>query len=420
MPNEFKQNLNKYADLVLEIGLNLQRGQRLIIAGPSPYAGVSIQAAPLVRAITANAYMRGARFVDVMWGDDQIFLERFKNAPHDSFEEFPPGRSSGMLDYAENGDCLLFIIANDPDLLAGQDPELVAQVQKTAAEKRRPTAEYQRRNDISWAGIAASVPSWAAKVFPDAPEDEQDANLWQKIFEICRVDREDPISAWREHTKALKQRCSFLNQKQYSALNFEGPGTDLKIGLPQGHMWMGGSTSNKDGNTFTANLPTEEVFTLPHRGQTEGIISATKPLSYAGSLIGDFSLTFKEGKVVKVNAKKGEAILNKVIENDEGASRLGEVALVPHNSPISQTGLLFYNTLIDENASNHIAIGSAYRFCLQDGIGMSEEEFAAAGGNTSLIHVDFMTGSAEIKVDGLTAEGDSEPVMRSGEWVFKV
>lgn len=420
MVSDFENKLEKYADLIVEVGLNLQPGQRLHIGGPAVNTGVSLKAAPLVRKLVASAYKHGAKFVDVMWSDDQNLLDRFKYAPKDSYDQYPKWQTTGRVDFAKNGDALLTILANDPDLLAEADPESVATFQKTVAEQMLPSREYTMKNAINWSVVAASVPEWAIKVFPEVPESEQEDKLWESIFTLCRLDQEDPITAWKNHTRNLILRGDYLNAKQYHSLKLTAPGTDLTVGMPKGHIWQSALFKSLNNIYFTANLPTEEIFSMPHKDMTEGVVKATKPLSYGGTVIDNFSLTFSKGRVVDVSAEVGEPILRQLIDNDEGATRLGEIALVPDSSPISRSGLLFFNTLIDENASNHIAIGRAYRFSMQGGVEMSEGEWDAAGGNFSLVHVDFMIGSNEMDVDGITAEGKSEPIQRSGEWAFDV
>jgi aminopeptidase len=251
------------------------------------------------------------------------------------------------------------------------------------------------------------------------PHDAQQARLWDAIFATCRLDQPDPVAAWEAHIKNLVARCGYLNRKQYAALKLTAPGTDLTIGLPKGHLWQGGHVTSEIGIGFTPNLPTEEIFTLPHRERTEGVVHSSKPLNYSGTMIENFSLTFANGRVVKVAAEKGETLLRKLIETDDGAGRLGEIALVPYSSPVSRSGLLFYNTLFDENAASHIAVGRGYKFSLQGGEKMSNEEFAMGGGNNSLVHEDLMIGSDKMDVDGITAIGAREPLMRSGEWVFE-
>jgi aminopeptidase len=407
----FEQKLQNFADLAINVGVGLQADQRLIVRAP-------VEGAPLVRLIAASAYRVGARLVDVMWDDDAITLARFKYARRDSFEEFPTWRTDALTQVAEAGDAVLSIYATDPDLLKDQDPDLVAQTKRVADTHMMPFRRRLMSDALNWSIISLPIPAWAAKVFPDDAPEEQMSKLWEAIFKICRIDQADPLAAWREHTKQLAATRDYLNAKQYTALKYTAPGTDLTLGMPENHLWHGGQKETLGGIPFIPNLPTEEVFTMPHKDKAEGVVTSTKPLSYGGVLIENFSLTFAGGRVTKVTAEKGETILKKLVESDEGAGRLGEVALVPHSSPISQTGLLFYNTLFDENASNHLAVGRAYRFSLENGPAMSDEEFAAAGGNDSLTHVDFMIGSAEMDIDGITQNGEIEPVMHNGKWTF--
>jgi aminopeptidase len=267
--------------------------------------------------------------------------------------------------------------------------------------------------------VASAAPAWAAKIFPDLKPEEAEEKLWRAIFETTRATEPDPIAAWETHIRNLRKRADYMQARQYSALHYKSPTTDFTLGLPQGHKWVSARSLAENGVDFTANMPTEEIFTLPDRQRADGVVTATFPLSYGGSLIEDFTVTFENGKVVKVTAKKNEAILRKLVDTDEGSTRLGEVALVPASSPIASRGHLFYNTLFDENASCHIAIGRAYRFTLTGGEELTDEEFHAAGGNTSITHVDFMIGSPQMDIDGIQADGTREPVMRSGEWAFE-
>lgn len=414
MSSEFEQNLDKYAELAVKVGLNLQPGQRLCIGL------TQVESAPLVRLIATHAYKRGARLVEVIWTDDQLRLIRFQHAPRDSFEEFPSWWSDAVVGAAKAGDAVLVIRGENPDLLAEQDPDLVATERRTWFKHFEPYAELLGKNKLNWTVIAAPVAGWAKKLFPNLPPEEQKAKLWNAIFDICRVKQADPMLAWEAHITNLLARCAYLNHKHYRALKMTAPGTDLTVGLPRGHIWKGGRRTSETGIPFTGNIPTEEIYTLPHRNKTEGVVSATKTLSYGGILIENFSLTFAGGRVVNVTADKGEAHLRNLIETDESAGRLGEVALVPHSSPISQSGLFYYDVLIDENAANHIALGRAYKHSMENGEAMDDDEFAAAGGNTSMIHTDFMIGSGEMNVDGFTEDGTAEPIMRSGEWTFEV
>ena len=417
MSIEFEQNLEKYVDVILKVGLNLQKGQRLLIN--SMRSTPLLELAPFVELITKKAYQMGAKFVEVIWNDPQLDLIRFQYAPRDSFEEFPTWISNAALEFAEKGDATLLFNADIPDLFVDQDPELMAIIRKTGAKHFKPFIDLLSKNAFNWIMVAAPVDGWTEKIFPDLSPDKRKTKLWDTIFDICRVKQKDPVSAWQDHINQLVVRSNYLNQKQYTTLKLEAPGTDLTIGLPKGHIWKSGSITSQNGIDFTANIPTEEICTLPHKDKTEGVVTATKPLPVE-VVIEDFSLTFSKGRVVKATAKKGEKMLHKLLEIDENMSRLGEIALVPHSSPISQSGILFYNTLIDENASCHLALGMGYRFCMKNGEKMSDEEFMTVGGNVSLGHIDFMIGSGEMNIDGITEDKMSEPIMRKGEWAFKV
>jgi aminopeptidase len=322
-----------------------------------------------------------------------------------------------LADHVEAGHAVLSVFANDPDHLSAQDPDRVSAVQQATAHAVRPFRERLSSNDTNWTVVAAPVPVWAKRVFPELPPDKAVDKLWQVISTLCRLDRPDPVSAWRAHLEALTARKDFLNASRFAALKYRAPGTDLTIGLPEGHTWVSGQSLSRNGILFAPNLPTEEVFTIPHKDRVDGVVRATKSLSYGSTLIEDFQLEFIGGRVARMTAGKGESVLRQLLETDPGAARLGEIALVPHDSPIARSGLLFYNTLFDENAASHVALGAAYRFTMRGGEGMSDEAFENAGGNRSAVHVDFMIGSAELEVDGLHRDGSSEPLMRSGVWV---
>jgi aminopeptidase len=358
--------------------------------------------------------------VDVIWGDEEMLRMRLQNAPDDSFGEYPTWHIKGIMDMINNGDALLSIYANDPDVYRGQDSERVGATQKAHLENWNDISVNVSRNAINWCIAAAAAPAWAAKIFPDLKPKEAEEKLWQAIFETTRAVAPDPVAAWGEHVKNLRKRADYMQAKKYSALHYKSPDTDFTLGLPRGHKWISAQSLAENGVVFTANMPTEEVFTLPDRHRADGTVHSTFPLSYGGSLIEDFSVTFENGQVVRVQAKKNEAILQKLVDTDEGARRLGEVALVPASSPIATRGHLFSNTLFDENASCHIAIGRGYRFTLTGGEELTDEEFNAAGGNTSLTHIDFMIGSPQMDIDGIQEDGTREPVMRSGEWAFDV
>lgn len=405
----FESRLSIYADLLVRVGVNLQSGQKLLIRA-------STDAAPLVRLVTERAYRLGSPLVEVLWSDDGVTRARFSSAPAGSFSNIPVWRARAMIELAEEGAASLAILSSDPDLLAGTDPAGYAEYMQAWRPATRPYSEIAMRGDIAWTVAAAASPAWARRVFPGLPEAEAVASLWDAIFMATRVDTGNPVEAWREHSAMLAAWKERLNARRYSALHFRGPGTDLRVGLADGHTWEGGLSHTPDGTNFTANMPTEEVFTAPHRDRVDGVVRASMPLSYNGVLIDDFTLTFEQGRVVQASARQGQQALDSILDTDGGARHLGEVALVPASSPIARTGILFLETLFDENAASHIALGKGYSTTIADSAGMSEEQLAAAGLNDSLVHVDFMIGSAQMDVDGVTAEGDSEPVMRAGEW----
>jgi len=417
---DLDDTLRKYADLTIRVGLNLQPGQRLAIIGPLANGGVSLDAAPLVRCVTEAAYRAGASYVEAIWGDEALQLVRFSHAPRDSFEATSRWLGPALLEHARAGDAVLLIFANDPDLLGGCDPGDISKVQLATARACRPFRDVIAKNATNWTVIAAASHAWAGKVFPGSAPDVALARLWDAIASLCRLDRPDPSAAWRSHLAELDAQKERLNERRYSALVYTGPGTDLTIGLPNRHLWVSGQSISGNDILFTANLPTEEVFTMPHRDRVDGVVSATKALSYGGSLIEDLRLRFSGGHIVEASASAGEQVLRALLATDEGAARLGEIALVPHGSPISKSGLLFYSTLFDENAASHLAVGSAYRFTLSGGEEMSDEDFEGAGGNRSATHVDFMIGSADLDIDGVLADGTAEPLMRGGDWTKEV
>jgi aminopeptidase len=418
IPN-FDHLLDKYADVIVRVGLNLQPNQRLLIGVPMlGIFGTPLELAPLVRLVTAKAYQAGARLVDVMWSDPESQLIRYQHAPRDSFDQYPTWRADAAYEVTKAGDAVLIFYAEDPDLLAGVDPDLVSAVHQAGFKYGKPFAELRGKNANNWLIATAPVAGWPDKVFPHLPAEERADAFWDTLFDICRIKQPDPVAAWTDHVADLTARREHLNQKRYAGLHLTGPGTDLTLGLPDKHIWRAARMASQNGIDFTGNIPTEEVFCMPHRLKTEGVVTASKPLSYGGSLIEEFSLTFSAGRVVKATAAKGQASLHKLLDTDDGARMLGEIALVPHSSPISQSGLLFYNILIDENAANHIALGRCLTFNLEGGETLSDADLLAQGGNKSLIHLDFMIGSAEMDVDGITATGATEPVMRAGEWSF--
>lgn len=311
---------------------------------------------------------------------------------------------------------MLSIYANDPDLLAGLPADRVSALQQAASRGLQQFSELIGKNSTNWLVVSGAAERWATKVFPEDPPHAATDRLWDAIFRMCRVETSDGVSGWSAHLEALARRCGHLNARHYSTLRYRGGGTNLSVGLPGDHVWVSGRSTSARGVAFAPNMPTEELFTMPHKERADGVVRSSKPLSYGGVTIEDFTLRFVSGRIVEACAATGEAVLRNMIASDDGAARLGELALVPHSSPISQSGRLFYNTLFDENAASHLAVGSAYRFTLQGGERMSDEAFADAGGNRSMIHVDFMIGHETLDIDGVREDGTTEPIMRGGEW----
>ncbi len=409
--NAFDTMLDRYASLAVKVGVNVQPGQTLVITA-------SLSSADLVRKIARKAYEAGAKDVHMEWRDDELTRMKYDLAPDEAFHEYPLWKAKGMETMAEEGAAFLSIIDSDPNLLKGVHPERLAAAKKSAGQALNKFRSYTMSDQVSWSVIAAPNPAWAAMVFPDLPEQQRIVALWQAIFRAPRVDQDDPVQAWREHQENLNQRVEYLNAKQYHALHYKAPGTDLTIELPTSHIWIGGGGVNAKGVPFMANMPTEEVFTAPKKTGVSGVVRSTKPLSYNGNLIENFSLTFENGRIVDFSAETGYEVLQQLIEMDEGSHYLGEVALVPHQSPISQSNMIFFSTLFDENASNHLAIGNAYPVCIEGGTSLSPEELDRRGINTSLAHVDFMIGSDEMDIDGIAADGTREPLFRGGNWAL--
>ena len=409
---EFNKMLGKYADVILHIGINLQKGQRLAIY-------VDLQDVELVRLLTIHAYQMGASLVDVLWVDEKLTRIRFDHADLETMTIVPDWVIKRNEEYGERGDAALNIYSTDPDLLKGIDPERIAIYRKSLLQKYEPTFKYIDNNLINWNVVSTALPAWAKKVFPDLPIRQAQEKLWDAIFKACRVDMDDPVQAWKEHIHHLHQRCQYMEAKSYASLHYRAPGTDLTVGFPDKNRWIGGSAKTTTGTEFVANMPTEEIFTMPHKDKVNGIVSSSRPLNQMSTLIDNFTLTFENGRVTKATAETGKEHLLKLLDTDENARQLGEVALVPNSSPISQQNRLFYNTLFDENAASHFALGAAYRFTMEGGAEMTKDEFMSNGGNDSLIHTDFMIGSDKMDIDGIHQDGRREPVMRAGEWAFE-
>jgi aminopeptidase len=408
----FDEKLDRLAEVAVRVGLGLRAGQELVLTAPT-------DALPLVRRITDHAYRAGALLVTTFLSDDACVLSRFQQAPDASFDYAPVWLQDAIASAFKSGAARMAIAGTNPALLGGQDPAKVARANVAASKASKPAMELITRHEINWTIVAAATPEWAKLVFPEEPVDQAVAKLWEAIFAASRITGEDPVADWHAHGARLKQRVDLLNAKRFAALRFKSPdgATDLKVGLADQHLWAGGGTTAGNGVYCQPNIPTEECFTTPHKDRVDGVVRASKPLSHQGTLIENIRCKFEGGKIVEATATAGEDVLNRLISTDDGARRLGEVALVPASSPISATGILFWSTLFDENAASHIALGQAYSTCLIGGEKMDDEALTALGANSSLIHVDWMIGSAEMDVDGLAANGATEPLMRAGEWV---
>ncbi len=396
----FEEKLDRLALVAVRVGLNLQPEQELVISA-------SLDHVPFVRRITEHAYRAGAKAVTTLYADDETILARYQYAPDSSFDFTPKWLAEGIAAAYGSGAARLGIAGANPALLKDQDPAKTSRANVATSKAMKPAMELI---------LAGATPAWATLVFPHLHEAAAVPALWEAIFKASRITGDDPVADWKQHGQNIAAQVDRLNEKRFQALHFRGPGTDLTVGLADDHLWAGGGGVGGNGIFCKANIPTEECFTTPHKDRVNGTVSASKPLSHQGTLIENIQVRFQDGRIVEANASAGQDALRKLIAVDEGASRLGEVALVPHSSPIAQSGLLFWNTLFDENAASHIALGQAYATCIREGEHMDEPTLAGKGANTSLIHVDWMIGSGEVDVDGVRADGSAEPLMRQGEW----
>lgn len=408
---DLNMNLEKYAELAVRTGINLKEGEGLIIAG-------NLDTLPLARKIMAKAYEAGAKHVEFQFNDDEMTLIRYNKGKDFVFDSFPKWKVDALEAMYKDNYHHLFIGAPDPELLKDIDGDLVSRNQKSASKAMAPAMQYRMTGFTKWTIIAIPSIPWAKSVFPDLSDEEAVEKLWEKVFEATRIDQEDPIKSWEDHDKKLKKYKSYLNDKNFDKLVLKGPGTDLEVYLADGHFWMGGSKESQKGDSYVANMPTEEVFTTPHRLKVNGKLKATKPLSLNGKLIDNFGFEFKDGKVVDFYAEKGYEVLEKHLENDEGAKYLGEIALVQDDSPISNTKILFNNTLFDENASCHLALGRAYAYAMREGSSSTQEELEERGANYSLIHTDFMVGGPELEITAYEKDGSEVKLFEKGNWTF--
>lgn len=408
---ELEKLKKDYARLVILSGVNIQKGQRLSISCP-------VECADFARLCAAAAYEAGCSEVLMRWGDDELKRMKYLHAADEVFDRVNPWEADYLNSLSEEGAAFLSIYSEDPDSLAGVEAGRINRAQISSGKAIKPYRTRTMRSECQWCVCSVPTKAWAAAVFPELSEEEAVERLWGEILSACRADGGDAVNRWKEHSDEIRKHVDIMNSYDFKTLRYKNSaGTDVTVDLPEGHYWAGGEEKSTGGIAFSANIPTEEVFTLPDRNSVNGTLVATKPLSHNGSLIEGFSFKVKDGRITEVHAEKGEDILRDAISVDEGASYFGEVALVPYDSPISQSGVLFFNTLFDENASCHFAFGSAYPN-IRGAEDMSEEELKARGLNTSMTHVDFMIGSSDLEITGITHDGREIAVFRNGNFVF--
>jgi len=404
-----ESDLHRYAHLALTVGLNLQRGQPLLI-------NASTDALPLVRAVVSEAYKLGASSVTPLITDPQSIRIEMDELQEEYLDELPPWFIDARISALKDGAAVISLVDEDPNLQRGVDPVRLQKRQRALMRQRQAYLELIGAHAVNWLVVGAAAPGWAQALFPELDEKVAVERLWNAIFTTVRLDRDDPEAAWVEHLRRLQQRAEMLNQARLKALHFSGPGTDLRVGLARGHIWKSAVAQAANGVSFVPNLPTEEVFTAPDPHHIEGVVYSTRPLNLSGTLVDGITARFENGRAVEILAEQGQEALLGLLHSDEGALRLGEVALVETPNPVYDAGFLFQSTLYDENASSHIAFGRAYPDTLGIGDG-SDEALASAGGNVSMIHIDWMIGSPEVDVDGIKANGERIPLMRAGRWV---
>lgn len=410
MPSE--EMLTKYAEVAVRIGIGVEKGDRVLIHSP-------VQLPDFTALLVETAYDAGAVSVDVVWFDDRVSRARFSHG-----SEAAAGAVSGVTQFLmtgfEAGASSLRVHAVDPFALAGVDMARVQEYQRVNGEFAKPMSNALGALELPWSVISAPVPAWNQSVFPDDDPHEAEEKMWSAIFRACRIDRDDPVASWREHLQDLSARRDFLTKRRFRELRYEGPGTELVVGMTDRVRWEGGGVTTPDGRPFAPNLPTEEVFTSPHRSKTEGRVQATKPLSYFGDLIEEFTLELEEGRVVSAEARRGQEVLDRILGTDDGASYFGEVAMVPQSGAVAAESLVWNNGLYDENDACHIALGQSYPVCYEGAGEMSADERLEAGLNQSNVHVDFVVGSPQVSVYGVNEDGSEEPIISKGEWGFSV
>ena len=404
------EKLHNYAKLIVEKGLNLDRGQQvLVIAG--------LDQPEFVRTVVEMCYQAGASRVVTEWEDMPLAKLAQTYQSEKTLSEVTPWELAKLKWRADELPALLWLDSDDPDGMNGIDQGKRARAQMARFPVIKPYRDAME-NKHQWCIAGVPGVAWARKVFPGVPDAEAVEKLWSAILHAARAEG-DPLANWDEHNATIRRRCAALNEYRLAALEYRAPnGTDFRVGLMEQGRFAGGSETDLSGRTFNPNIPSEEIFTTPKRGIAEGLLVATKPLSWQGTMIENFSIRFADGKAVEVRAEKGQAALERMIAMDEGAPYLGECALIAHDSPISSMGILFYNTLYDENASCHVALGRGFNECVEDFAKYTQDELHSLGVNDSMIHVDFMIGGPELDIAGVTASGEKIPVFRSGAWCF--
>ncbi len=406
-----KTQLKRYAKLIAKTGLNVKKGQTVFIEA-------SLDQPEFVTMVVEECYKAGASEVYVDWAHQPVTKLNSNYRTLESLSTLKPWVKEKLAFKAENYSCRLFIESDDPDGLNGVDQEKMSKARQATYPQIKPYVK-KMENRHQWCIAAVPGKAWAKKVFPDLPVNKAVEEMWKVILHTSRADGKNPIAAWKEHNADLDARCEYLNNLGLKYLKYKSAnGTDLQVELNEDGVFAGGNEKTLKGRVFNPNIPTEEVFTSPKAGAVEGIVYSTKPLSYMGELIENFSVRFENGKAVEVKAEKGEELLKKMISMDEGAAMLGEVALIPYDSPINESGVLFYNTLFDENASCHLALGTGFNECLKGYEKYTDEECKKRGINDSMIHVDFMIGSRDMDIVGITKSGESVQIFKNGNWAF--
>ncbi|MFV0440657.1 MAG: aminopeptidase [Lachnospirales bacterium] len=408
----FQEKLRLYAKTAVRVGVNLKPNQDLVV-------NASVECLEVARLVVEEAYEAGAKTVTLKLLDDYITYLRYKKAPDTSFEdEVPPYQIAESKYRLDNKCAFLTIKSTDPELLKDCDPKRVSGWSKKMSIAMEENSARLMNNESQWLVLTAPTKSVSTLIFPNETPEKAMELHWEEIFKACRIDTPDPVVAWKEHQNAIHAKVDWLNEMNFDSLQFvnSDKSTNINIGLVKNHVWAGAGDTTVDGHPFMPNLPTEESFCMPDSQNVNGVVKSTKPLNYQGNLIDNFTLTFKDGKVVDFTAETGYEALKNMLDADEGARRIGEVALVPDDSPISNSGLIFYNTLFDENASCHLALGRAYPTNIKGGSEMSKEELIKNNANSSIIHVDFMIGSADLNITGIKSDGKEVPVFVSGNW----